>query len=124
MVKIIFDTNFLIDLFRYKIDFEEIETLFVEKCEFFTLNLVVSELKSISNSKKTAKRFAKLALELIAEKNFHILKSSQNKVDLAIFDRSQEGYFVATNDANLRKRLKNERVTTIYLRSRKRLAIG
>ncbi|MEM5801916.1 MAG: hypothetical protein QXQ18_00825, partial [Candidatus Aenigmatarchaeota archaeon] len=69
MLKIIFDTNFLIDLFRFKILLDEIEEIFNEKVEFFTLNKVLEELKRMSQSKGKKGNYAKLALILLKEKN-------------------------------------------------------
>lgn len=123
MKKILLDTNFLIDLFRFKIGMEEIGNLLTEPYEFFIPTSVIKELKKISMSKGNDSKYAKLALRL-AEGNRMKTIESIKMADKAIVDLADKDTLVATNDMELRKTLKRLRIKTIYLRGRKYLGIG
>ena len=117
MEKIIADTNFFIDLFRFKIHDTDFSKIRITKS-------VYDELKSMSSKKTKESVYAKLALRMIKEKNVKILKSIKNKADDDLLEYSKKGYAIATNDRELRKRIKAFGGKTIYLRSKKKLAIG
>lgn len=117
-MKIILDTNFLIDIFRFRIDLKEID-LIVPKNKLCTLNLVVKELKKISKTKRRDSKYAKLALQLTNK--IKILNSDETNTDKAIIHLADKNTIVATNDAVLRKSLKRRKIKTIYLRAKKRL---
>lgn len=124
MKKIILDTNFLMDLGKFKVGLEEIKEIVDEPYQLFTLGLVVNELKKISNSTGRDARNAKFALELIKINEINILNSSKTNTDNAIIDLADKGTIVATNDIELRKKLKKLEIKTIYLRAKKHLGIG
>ncbi len=121
MQKIFLDANFLIDMVRFKVDLDEINSL-VGPHEFVVLSSVSGELRKISQTKKSESRYAILALTL-AEK-FAVEKSANVNADLDLIARADENSLVATNDSELRKILKGKGIKTIYLRSRKHLEIG
>jgi len=123
MKKIVFDSNFLIDLARFRIDIEEIKNL-VGLCEFYTVDLVVNELKRIAGKKAKASRNARVALKLMELNDFKIIKSKGKNADDAILKLAGKDTVVATNDIELRKSLKKIRAKTIYLRAKKHLAIN
>ena len=125
MKKIILDTNFLTLPHQFKIDIcNEIDRIMEENYELFTLDSVVYELKKLSKSKGKDAIAAKIGLELIKKKNIKIINTGEKNVDKAIVAISNEDMIVATNDKILRKKLKNENIKTIYLRSKKYLKIG
>lgn len=120
IMKLIFDTNFLIDLVKFKIDFEEINKF--GKFEFFTLDSVIEELNNIANSTGKKGKYAKIALKLIEIKKIKILKTTK-KTDESILEINEK-VVVATNDKNLRKKLKEKGIKTFYIRGKKYLAMG
>jgi len=120
-MRILLDTNFFIDLIRFKIDLDEISNL-IGKYELFTLDSVVTELKEIAKTKSRESNYAKVALNLIKNKRVKILKAG-GETDKAIL-RLADQAVVATNDAKLRKILKTRGTKTIYIRARKYLAIS
>jgi len=122
-MRIILDTNFLIDLSRYKIDLENIN-MFTGKKEIITLDLVVKELNTIAISRKRDSKYAKLGLKLINLHKIKILPSSEKNVDKALINLGNKNTIIATNDAELRKKLRSIGVKTIYLRAKKRLELG
>ena len=123
MYRIVFDTNFLIDLIRFKIGFERIESLLEGKPGFFVLTSTINELKKISTRSSPVSRFAKIVLEIIPSK-FEVIKSEGISFDKEIFEILNDATIVATNDSELRKRLKTLGIKTIYLRARKKLAMS
>jgi len=123
MYRIVFDTNFLIDLFRFKIDIEEVKELVGERVEFFVTTSTVNELQKISARSSQVSRFAKIALETISSK-FEVIKSEGISFDKEVFEILNDSTVVATNDSELRKRLKTLGIKTIYLRARKKLAMS
>jgi rRNA-processing protein FCF1 len=120
-MKLIFDTNFLIDLARFRIGFEEIENLGEE---LLTLNSVVKELEKIASSKGKNSKNAKIALKLIELKNIRIIKSKEKNVDKGILKLAKKNTLIATNDRKLRKILKKRGIKTIYLRKKKKIAVS
>lgn len=130
---IVFDTNFLLDVVRFKINLEDIDKLVVEPYRLATLDSVVAEIKKIAASKKVTSKYAKVALKLIERGYFKIIRTKMRTgkvltddliVNIVRKDKSgRKNTIVATNDAKLRKRIKALGVKTIYLRARKHLEI-
>ena len=120
--RIIFDTNFLVDIVKFKIDLGDIDKLITRPYRFETIGSVVSELKKINNKN------SKVALKIIYEKKFKILKARHKNVDDEIVDIVKKNErdkkpVVATNDTKLRKRIKALDAKVIYLRAKKHLEV-
>jgi len=120
---IVLDTNFLIDVIRFKIDLDELDRLFLTPFELFTLDSVIRELEEISKTRSKESKYAKVALELLKIKKIKILKVKET-ADKAILSLANEDTVVATNDIKLRKKLKASGIKTIYLKSKKQLDIS
>ncbi len=121
-MRVLLDTNFLIDAVKFKIDLREIDEL-VGKNELAVLSSVVRELVRISKGSSGVSRYARVVLNLMKEQKMKVLKSEMIP-DNAMLELSDENTLVATNDIELRKRLKAIGRKTIYLKSKKHLAIG
>ncbi len=122
MKRIILDTNFLTIPYQFNVDiFEEIDRIMEENYELATLDGVIEELKSLMKTKGKDAVAAKLGLELIKKKNVKIINTDEKNVDIAIVATSNKDTIVATNDKELRQKLKNKNIKVLYLRSRKRL---
>ena len=115
------DTNFLMDLSRFRIELSEIHDLLLEPIELCVLSNSLAELNFLSKKAKHG-RYAKLALLLIKNNHLKILDSPYD-VDKAILASADKSTIVATNDMELRKQLRKNGIKTIYLRARKHLAI-
>lgn len=124
MKKVILDTNFLIGLCKFKVGLEEIDELIDEPYYLFTTDLVIDELEKISASATGDSRYAKLALETIKIKKIKILISGKTNTDKAIINLADKDTIVATNDIELREKLKKLETKTIYLRAKKHLGIN
>jgi len=124
MKKVILDTNFVIDLIRFKIGLGEIEKLVDGKCRLIVPMTVFEELEKISGQKTMDGVFARIGLMLIKEKDIDIVGVKGKMTDKVIAEMaSEENAIVATNDVELRKSLRTSGVQTIYLRAKKHLAM-
>ncbi|MEM7825305.1 MAG: PIN domain-containing protein [Candidatus Aenigmatarchaeota archaeon] len=124
MKKIIFDTNFLIDCFRFRVDFlKEIEENIEKPYEFFVVNLSLKELESIAKTRKKEAKYARIALAFL-KKNCKVVFIKAKNADQGILKISDENTVVATNDKQLRKNLKRLKIKNIYLKSMKKIGIG
>jgi rRNA-processing protein FCF1 len=114
-MQIIFDTNFLIYSIKYRIDFE---SELVRICDFkFDLCLID---KTIDELKKLKVPEAKIALAVI--NRFKILDtkdSKLNKVDDILVDLANKGNIIATQDVELKKRIRKITKRIIILRQNK-----
>ena len=117
-MSVVFDTNFLIDLTRYRVEFS-----LEEKTELIVTTSVLNELKTIASKRTKESKYASLALKWVKENKIKILKL-KGKADEDLVSLAKKGFIVATNDRALRKKIKMLRGKTIYLRSRKKIAIG
>jgi len=128
MKKIVLDTSFLVDSIKFKIDLEEIDKLVSQPYKLLTINSVIKELEKLSAKEGRDSKNAKIALKLVKSKRIKILKSkvlkSKGSTDKAIIKLSDKKTIVATDDRELRKKLKNLGIKTIYLRAKKKIGIS
>ena len=126
-VKVIFDSNFLFVPSQFQLDiFEELTNLLNQRFDPILLSPTQKELQRLATegSPKTRKQ-ASLALKL-AEKCrvVHVKKGLKETHDDIIVRVAAEWKGpVATNDRELRKRLRNLGVPVIFLRQRRRLEL-
>ena len=125
MKRVILDTNFLTIPYQFNIDvFEEIDRVVEGKYELTTLDCVVEELKKLKKTRGKDAAAAKVALILIKEKNVKVIKTGEKNVDIKIYRMADKNTIVATNDGDLRRRLKNKNVKVLYLRSKKHIVMS
>ena len=115
MYKIILDTDFLLTSLKFKVDLiSEIERILDFKYKIFVIDKTLDELKN--------KKLEKLALELI--KRFNIIETKKDKiVDDLILELKDDNIIVATQDKELKKKLKREKIPIITIRQKKYLII-
>jgi len=121
---IIIDTNFLLIPYIFKVDiFEEINRICNFKYQLCVLEETLGELnKIIKEQKGKHAEAAKFALKLVKWKHLKILDKNQDKsVDDIIVDIANTDTIVATQDAELKQRLKENGVGFIVLRQKKYL---
>ncbi|MDD3083853.1 MAG: hypothetical protein PHP82_02410 [Candidatus ainarchaeum sp.] len=111
--KIMIDTNFFLTMVRYKIHaIEEIKNNV--KAEFYTTEGVINELKGLSKNKKIKKEF-EIIKKIIENQKIILLESKTNDVDKELIRKSKD-YVIATNDKELRKKIKENGGKTIFVR--------
>ena len=120
MKKILVDTNFLLIPFQFKVDiFKEIDRIIDEKYEICVVDKTLEELeKLIKGNKEKDKKAAKLAKQLIKKNKVKIINTQGKNVDEIIIKIKDKDTIVATQDKELRKKLKGD---VIVLRQKKYL---
>lgn len=126
-IKVILDSNFLLLPFQFGIDlFEAIEDLLDRNVEFIVLPQIVEEVKRIADGMGDDSRGARLALKLIEEKCIILdldevrgLGADESILEAAIKLEA----VVATNDRELRRKLRSKGIPTIFLREYSHLEI-
>jgi rRNA-processing protein FCF1 len=125
--KIILDSNFLLVPSQFKLDiFEEIMNILNQNYEPIALSTTIDELRSIAErgAPKLQKQ-AEMALKF-AEKCDLInvdRKHGETNDDVIIRMAKQMKCLVATNDSELRKRLRNISIPVVYVRQKSRLEL-
>jgi len=125
MVRLLFDTNFLLVPFQFKVDlFGELDRLLDVEYEIEIPEGVLMELGRIEkNAKGRDKRNAASALSL-AER-FKIVSGERymNCVDDALLELAKRDAIICTNDRELRVRAREKGIPVIYLRQKKILEL-
>ncbi len=119
-MRVILDTNFLIDLFRFKVGLEEIFDIFPD-AQLCVLQPSVGELQKIAKSKSKDSKYAKVSLAF--RDGIKILECDEPETDNALLNFSKDSV-IATNDRTLRKKITEKGGKVIYLRAKKHLALG
>lgn len=126
MKRIILDTNFLLIPEQFKVDiFEEIRRISNFRYQLYIIDKSVDELNNITEKGKSKdKSAAKLALKLIKFKKIKKIKTSGSKhVDDLMLGLVKKEDIVATQDIELKQKLKKKGIAIIILRQRKYLCI-
>ena len=114
-IKILLDTNFLLTMVRYKIHgFEEINQKI--PAEYYTLSRVIFEIKGLAKSEKKIRNEGRIVEDVLKNNNVKILESELEDVDSELVNLSKD-YVIATNDKELRRRVKQAGGKTVFIRS-------
>ena len=137
---IIIDANFILLPFQFKIDYlNEIRSLLEGKIKFIIFNNVLEELRAKKKRKPQAVKFGKL----LDSGLFYLEKNKNNypiefieaeKEDLETIDEflvrksvelktKEKKIFLATNDKELKRLAKNQKIGRIFLRQKNYLSI-
>lgn len=116
--KILLDTNFLVAPFQFSFDiYEELEKMF-PYADLYTLDDALQEAKSIKSG-----RYKELVPKMIDQQGVEILETEgKGEVDDLIVDIA-DGFIVATNDKELKRRLKKKGRPVIIIRSKNHLEV-
>ncbi|XRP97736.1 PIN domain-containing protein [Methanocaldococcus sp. 16A] len=122
MYKIVPDTNFLIYVFKHKINFDyEIERAINSKFEIVILSPVKEELEKLLRS-GDLKGKEKLAINLALAKikNYKLI-NHEGYADEAILNyaKENENVIVATNDKELKEKLIENNIPVMVVRQKK-----
>lgn len=129
MKKIILDTNFLLIPYQFKVDiFSEIERICSFKYQLCIIDKTLEELDKIAKEQRGKnKRAAMLALVMLSQKKIYKIKTKEKKsVDnliLKAVEKDKEKYIVATQDAELKRKLKKKGISLIVLKQKSHLAL-
>ncbi|NIM47354.1 MAG: hypothetical protein GTN40_04340 [Candidatus Aenigmarchaeota archaeon] len=114
-MKIILDTNFLIDCIRFRIDLKSE----LRGNELFVLDSIIFEIEKITERKTKESSIAKLALDYIKRKHLKILKLKEKNTDLSLLNYSKRGYAIATHDRVLKNKIKKAGGKVIFIRQKR-----
>lgn len=127
MKKIVLDTNFLMIPFYFRVDiFSELQRICNFRYELYIISKTVAELESIAEKQQGKSRdAAKFALKLVKQKSLKRIGKTQDSrtVDDIIQELDREGLLVATQDRDLKKRLRQNKIPVVILRQKKYLEI-
>ena len=126
-VKVLMDSNFLLVPFQFKLDiFEELSHLLNQKYYPIILSTMWGELERLSERcSPRMRRRALMALKLAGKCEMLQVEEEADEVhdDVMVRVAKDLNCLVATNDRELRKRLRNINIPVIYLREKSRLEI-
>ena len=113
MYIIVLDTNIILDTIKFKVDlFAELKRICNFNCTIAILDKTLKELENKPNSK--------LAFELLKKKKVKIIKTDKGYVDKLLL-KLNKNYIIATNDKELKNKLKKDNKKIITLRQKKYL---
>lgn len=127
--RIILDTNFLLIPAQFGLDiFSELEKTCSFSYELIIFDKSLNELENIVNTgkghdKDTAKTTLLLVENMISNKKLNIIPAKTGYIDKEIIDSADKDTLVATQDIELRKRLKEKGIKTIVMRQKKHLVL-
>lgn len=118
MRKVLLDTNFLVAPFQFSFDvFDEIERLY-PGCDLYTLDEAVHEARSIEGGK-----YIELVEKLLETQDIEVMETEgEGNVDDLMLELSGD-YLVATNDKELKRRIKDEGSAVLIIRSGSHLEV-
>lgn len=117
-VKILLDTNFLVAPFQFSFDiFEELDRLY-PYADIYTLEDAIQEAKSIERGK-----YSELVPQIVENQGVEVLSTEgEGDVDDLVCELSDE-FIVATNDTELKERIKDRGRPVIIIRSKNHLEV-
>ena len=125
--KVVLDSNFLFVPSQFRLDiFEELANLLNQRFEPIILSSTQKELEGLAESDSPKKRKQALLALKLAEKCHPVPVEKDPKEtydDVIVRVAAKWKSPVATNDRQLRKRLKNLGVPVIFLRQKQRLML-
>lgn len=118
-MKVIIDTNGFMVQAQFGVDvLDELGRLGYDEC--FVPSAVLDELRMLEKKVKGADKVAVAVASALA-KRCRCVEAIGSADDVIVRLAKELGADVFTNDAELRKRLKNEGVKTVFLRSKHKL---
>jgi rRNA-processing protein FCF1 len=126
MKTIILDTNFLVDCLSWKVDFfRELERIIPFTYRLMSVDKTLDELDTIiTKGKPDVKIGARLANQLIMKKRIGIiLTDKKGYTDTLILNAADKDTIVATQDQDLKRKLKAKGIPVIIIRQKKYLEL-
>ena len=121
---VILDSSAIMMLFEFSIDLEDELARLLGRHHIIVPRLILEELIFLSEHGKGKKRFiAKPALELVKKYDVVDVDVAKNGDDAVFYLAQKLQGAVVTNDRELRKKLREASLQTIYLRGKKRLVL-
>lgn len=120
-MKFLLDTNFLMIPGMFKLNIFEMLQEF-DAPNYYTLDLIVEELKKLSKSRRKKSGYATMALHSLRKEDVHIIPvKTKMHADNAIVRIADNDFIVCTQDKALIKKLKRKKVRIVTLRQKRYL---
>jgi rRNA-processing protein FCF1 len=120
-MKVLLDTSFMIAVMESKIDLNS-ELKKFGNPELIVLDLVVNELKKLSEGRGKDSKNAKLALQFLGRKMVDVLKAGEGNTDRKLTEYAQKrGMAVCTIDKKLKASLLKKKLKAITIRQKRYL---
>lgn len=119
MIKVLLDTNFLMGMFQLKIDiFTELDRIMEEPFKVAIISQTKEELERLASGAQKEALPAKMALSLIVQRGIETIPMKEGYADDLLAELAQaKGWYLATNDKELRRRV----TKTIFMRQHNHL---
>src|SRR4030042_6836641 len=115
---VILDSSAIMMLFEFSIDLEKELTQLLDSHDIVIPKTVVNELKLLSKKEQTGKKKMKAKASIKFIEKYEVVDVKSENADDSIVELAKEtNGVVVTNDKELRKRLKERSVPTIFLRA-------
>jgi|TARA_B100002003_G_C13951949_1_gene461505 rRNA-processing protein FCF1 len=114
----------LLAITQFKVDvFSLIKEKLGGKTEFFATKGILEELTKIGKAGEKQRREIELIKELMEKNKVELTAVDVKNTDDGLVELSKKGFYVASNDKALRKRIKSLGGQNIYLRRKKLVEI-
>jgi hypothetical protein len=126
MQNIVLDTNFIVTAYKVKIDiFTEFKRVLDFKYQFYIIDKTMDELETLINKGSlTDKIGAIIGKQYLKRKNIKIIKTAKdNYVDELILALNPNTFIIATQDKELKKKLKNKKFKILTIRQKKHIVL-
>lgn len=120
---VVLDTSAILMVFEFSIKLEEELTMLVGKHRVIIPKQVVDELKWLAAKKGSMRAgFAKACLKML--NNYAVEDIKAENADLSVLSLAKKyNGIVVTNDRELRKKAKKEKLFVVYLRGKSKLVL-
>ncbi len=119
-MKLVLDTNFFISMVNYHISLEDVLGILDEKNEPVILEASLRELeKLIKAGNFSERKSAKLALSIAKAKKIRVIGPEKGYVDDLLLELNPKEYVIATQDGNLKRKLKEKGFRLVVIRQKK-----
>jgi len=120
-VKVALDTNMLLAAEQFKVRLiEEIESK-LPKARIVIPNQVITELEKLAGRSKKLEKQVKIARQIIKNWEVKQVEVKASNADKALLTLAKQGFIIATNDRELRKKVKKVFGKCLILRKKKYL---
>jgi rRNA-processing protein FCF1 len=116
------DTNMLLNIARFKVDFFNEAKKLIGKADFVLPNQIVEELQKLALKKGKIGVEAKIALQILAKKGIKTRQINDLSADDALLKLAEQ-CIIATNDRKLMASVKRIGGKVLFLRQRKFLQL-
>lgn len=124
MKTVLVDTNFLVECAKRKIDIHaELTRILDTTFSMAVLDRTMEELEEIIARGKKEGQAAKLAKTILMTQHVTIMATSGGHTDTLLVEKADVENIIATQDAGLKKKLKQKKQPVIVIRGAKKLAL-